>query len=46
MLSERFGLLLAENLDEVGSSKLWESEFIGIISIDFIRKLRLKFIIF
>ena len=36
MLSERFGLLLAENLDEVGSSKLWESEFIGI---DIIRKL-------
>jgi len=26
LLSENFGLLLAENLDEVGFSKQWDSE--------------------
>ena len=30
VLSERFGFLLAKNLDKVVSSKLWESENIGI----------------
>ena len=30
MLSERFGFLLAENLDKVGSSKLLESDFISM----------------
>ena len=30
MLSERFGFLLAENLDEVVTSKLWESNFISM----------------
>ena len=30
MLSERFGFLLAENLDEVGSSKLVNSENISM----------------
>ena len=33
MLSERFGLGLAEDLDEVGSSKLWESENISMYNI-------------
>ena len=30
MFSERFGFLLAENLDEVGFPKLWESDFISM----------------
>ena len=32
ILSERFGLELAKDLDEVGSSKLWESENISMNS--------------